>query len=52
MSSNARIFIAGVGTTVVILAVGFGSGLMMASSMCGTLPAEHLQLRQGLLQCE
>ena len=33
MSSNARIFFAGVGTTVVILAVGFGTGLMMASSM-------------------
>ena len=35
MSSNARIFFAGVGTTFVILAVGFGAGLMMASS---TLP--------------
>ena len=35
MSSNARIFFAGVGTTFVILAVGFGTGLMMASS---TLP--------------
>jgi outer membrane biosynthesis protein TonB len=32
MSSNARIFFAGVGTTFVILAVGFGTGLMMASS--------------------
>ena len=32
MSSNARIFFAGVGTTFVILAVGFGAGLMMASS--------------------
>ena len=33
MSSNARIFFAGVGTTFVVLAVGFGGGLMMASSM-------------------
>ena len=32
MSSNARIFFAGVGTTFLILAVGFGGGLMMASS--------------------
>ena len=32
MSSNARIFFAGVGTTFVILAVGFAAGLMMASS--------------------
>ena len=32
MSSNARIFFAGVATTFVILAVGFGAGLMMASS--------------------
>jgi len=35
MPSNARIFFAGVGTTFVILALGFGSGLMLASS---TLP--------------
>ena len=32
MSSNARIFFAGVATTFVILAVGFGTGLMIASS--------------------
>ena len=32
MSTNARVFFAGVGTTFVILAVGFGTGLMMASS--------------------
>jgi type IV secretory pathway VirB10-like protein len=32
MSSKARIFFAGVGTTFVILAVGFGSGLIMATS--------------------
>ena len=32
MSSNARIFLAGVLTTFVILAVGFGGGLMLARS--------------------
>ena len=32
MSTHARVFFAGVGTTFVILAVGFGTGLMMASS--------------------
>ena len=32
MSSNARIFFAGVGTTFLLLTVGFGTGLMMASS--------------------
>lgn len=32
MSSNARIFVAGVLTTFVILAVGFGGGLMLAQS--------------------
>jgi len=32
MASNARIFFAGVGTTFIILAVGFGGGLMMAKS--------------------
>jgi outer membrane biosynthesis protein TonB len=32
MSSNGRIFFAGVGTTFVILAVGFGGGLMIAKS--------------------
>ena len=35
MPSNARIFFAGIGTTFVILALGFGGGLMLASS---TLP--------------
>jgi hypothetical protein len=30
--SNARIFFAGVGTTFVILATGFGAGLMIANS--------------------
>ena len=32
MASNARIFFAGVGTTFVILAIGFGGGLMLAKS--------------------
>jgi type IV secretory pathway VirB10-like protein len=32
MASNARIFFAGVGTTFVILALGFGGGLMLAKS--------------------
>ena len=32
MSSKARIFFAGVGTTFVILAVGFGGGLVMTKS--------------------
>jgi hypothetical protein len=32
MASNARIFFAGVGTTFIILAVGFGGGLMMAKA--------------------
>ncbi|MBR1152326.1 hypothetical protein [Bradyrhizobium sp. JYMT SZCCT0428] len=32
MASSARIFFAGVGTTFVILGVGFGSGLLMANS--------------------
>ena len=32
MASNARIFFAGVGTTFIILGVGFIGGLMMAQS--------------------
>jgi hypothetical protein len=32
MASNARVFFAGVGTTFVILAVGFGGGLMLAKT--------------------
>jgi hypothetical protein len=32
MTSSARIFFAGVGTTFIILAVGFGGGLIMANS--------------------
>ena len=30
MASNARIFLAGVGTTFIILGAGFGGGLLMA----------------------
>jgi len=32
MASNVRIFFAGVGTTFILLGVGFGGGLMMAKS--------------------
>ncbi|MCK1516103.1 hypothetical protein IVB22_26885 [Bradyrhizobium sp. 190] len=32
MASNARIFFAGAGTTFVILAIGFGGGLMLAKT--------------------
>ena len=32
MASNARIFFAGMGTTLVILAIGFSSGLMLAKT--------------------
>ena len=32
MASNARIFLAGVGTTFIILGAGFGGGLLMAKS--------------------
>ena len=32
MASNARVFFAGVGTTFVILAAGFGGGLMLAKT--------------------
>ena len=32
MASNLRIFFAGVGTTFILLGVGFGGGLMMAKS--------------------
>jgi hypothetical protein len=33
MASNARIFFAGVGTTFVILAVGFSGGLILANGI-------------------
>ena len=32
MTSHARIFFAGVGTTFVILAIGFGGGVLLATS--------------------
>ena len=40
MSSSARIFFAGVGTTFVILAAGFGGGLMLAKSAVYDAPAQ------------
>jgi type IV secretory pathway VirB10-like protein len=40
MTSNARIFFAGVGTTFVILAVGFGGGLMLAKSALHDQPPQ------------
>jgi hypothetical protein len=39
MTSSARIFFAGVGTTFAILIVGFGGGLMMAKSAVHDRPA-------------
>jgi type IV secretory pathway VirB10-like protein len=39
MPSSARIFFAGVGTTFVILAVGFGGGLMLAKTAVYDSPA-------------
>jgi hypothetical protein len=40
MTSNARIFFAGVGTTFVILAVGFGGGLLLAKSALHDQPPQ------------
>jgi hypothetical protein len=40
MTSSARIFFAGVGTTFAILIVGFGGGLMMAKSAVHDRPAQ------------
>ncbi len=40
MASNARIFFAGVGTTFVILAIGFGGGLMLAKSALHDPPGQ------------
>ncbi|HMJ31248.1 MAG TPA: hypothetical protein VK512_21260, partial [Xanthobacteraceae bacterium] len=40
MASNARIFFAGVGTSFVILAVGFGGGLMLAKSALHDQPPQ------------
>ena len=49
MASNARIFFPRVGTTFLILGVGFGSGLMMANSALRdplTLPLARLLSRE------
>jgi len=40
MTSSARIFFAGVGTTFAILIVGFGGGLMMAKSAVQDRPVQ------------
>src|SRR6478735_2324278 len=40
MASNARIFFAGVGTTFVILAVGFSGGLILAKSALHDRPQQ------------
>ncbi|WP_166294258.1 hypothetical protein [Bradyrhizobium sp. 2S1] len=40
MASKAGIFLAGVGTTFLILGAGFGSGLVVANSVLGE-PASH-----------
>lgn len=40
MASNARIFFAGVGTTFVILAVGFSGGLLLAKSALHDRPEQ------------
>jgi type IV secretory pathway VirB10-like protein len=41
MASNARIFFAGMGTSFVILAVGFSGGLMLAKSALNDPPAQN-----------
>lgn len=41
MTSSARIFFAGVGTTFAILAVGFGGGILMANSTSSGTPAQR-----------
>src|SRR6476619_1233441 len=40
MASSARVFFAGVGTTFVILAAGFGGGLMLAKSAVYDAPTQ------------
>ena len=40
MASSAKIFFAGVGTTFLILAVGFGGGLMLAKSALQDAPPQ------------
>jgi type IV secretory pathway VirB10-like protein len=41
MASNARVFFAGVGTTFVILAIGFGGGLMVAKTAMEPSASSH-----------
>ncbi|MBR1279641.1 hypothetical protein [Bradyrhizobium sp. AUGA SZCCT0283] len=41
MASNARIFFAGIGTSFLILAVGFSAGLMLAKSALHDPPAQN-----------
>ena len=41
MASNARIFFAGIGTSFVILALGFGAGLIMAKSTLHEPPLKN-----------
>jgi hypothetical protein len=41
MASNARIFFAGIGTSFVILAVGFGAGLILAKSALHDPPLQN-----------
>jgi hypothetical protein len=48
MTSSARIFFAGVGTTFAILIVGFGGGLMMAKSAVHDRPRNCAQVLNSL----
>jgi hypothetical protein len=41
MTSTTRVFFAGVGTSVVFLAVGFGAGLMLAKSALNDPPLQN-----------
>ena len=47
MASNARVFFAGMGTTFIILAVGFGSGVILARTTM-ELPAQSPSLAARL----
>ena len=40
MATNARIFFAGIGTTFIIIAAGFGGGLMFAKTMMNDAPSQ------------
>src|SRR4051795_13731532 len=41
MATNARIFFAGIGTTFIIIAAGFGGGLMFAKTMMNDAPSQN-----------